>query len=106
MNMARPISESEYESRWDAESLAKAEEIKSDPARYQKAQNAAVKMAEEKRKELSGINRVANSSKSRKTTPKSPANRINASGVKSKVANRSKKQLNKGANVFNVFGKV
>lgn len=97
MNTNRPISDREYEARWDAESLAKAEEIKADPSRLTAAENAARKIAEEKQKELTGINRVANRGKAPKTAQQSTQNRINTPKIKPKPGKTSG---------FNVFKKI
>lgn len=101
--MERPISDQEYRARWDAESLAKAEEIKADPVRFSRAKNAAVKIAEEKRKELTGINRVAKGAKTSKTTQESTQNRIIIPNVKPKTVKRPGKRPGTG---FNVFKKI
>lgn len=70
--MPRAISDKEYEARWDAESLAKAEEIKADPSRLTAAQEAARKMAEEQRKNLKAINKVARPSRQGRTAGTRP----------------------------------
>jgi len=97
--MNRPISDKEFEARWDAESLAKAEEIKADPNRLRAAQGAATQMAEEKRKELTGINRVANKAKAKGTARKSPSVAQSAPKTKPKTVKRQ-------PNGFNVFKNI
>ena len=89
------LSEKEWQARYDAKSLALAEEIKADSVRYNAAQNAAVKVAEEKRKELDGINRVAKRKNLKETAQKTPLstenNRVKELVKESNVAERSNK---------------
>jgi len=96
----RPISDKEWEARWDAESLAKAEEINADPSRKTAAETAARKIAEEKQKELSGINRVANRGKGRETAEQSTQNRIITPSSKPKTAKKGAAPKTPGFNVF------
>jgi len=57
--------------RWDAQTLAEAEVIKSNPARLSAAQGAAAQLANQKREEATAMNKVAkkktNGSTSRRT---------------------------------------
>ena len=48
-----------YQAEWDAQSLADAEKIKSDPKRYANAQHAAVRLAEEEREKAKAMSKVA-----------------------------------------------
>lgn len=101
MSRSRPLTDKEWDARWDAESLAKAEEIKADPSRLNAAESAALKIAEEKQKELTGINRVANRGKGRETAQGSTQNRIITPNKKPKAVERRK-----SSNGFNVFQKI
>jgi hypothetical protein len=101
MSIDRPISEKEWQARYDAESLAKAEEIKADPGRLNAAQTAAVKIAEEKAKELTGINRVAKTVKTRKNNTESTPNGVKAPSGKPKTVKRAKK-----GGSYNVFQRI
>jgi len=98
----QPISDREYEARWDAKSLAKAEEIKADPARLRRAQSAAVRIAQEKQKELTGIKSVAKRANSSETTRKAPISSKNVT----KKESRSSKRPGKTGPGFNVFQKI
>lgn len=62
--MEQPISEKDYRSRWDAETLAGAKEIEADPARLAKALTAATKLAEEDSKKARHMRQVAGRKKS------------------------------------------
>ena len=54
-----PKTDADYEAKWDAETLAKAELIKNDASRLEKAQVAAGKIAEQEREEANAMARVA-----------------------------------------------
>ena len=54
-----PKTDAEYEAKWDAETLAKADLIKKNPARLSKAQDAAAKIADQEREEANAMSRVA-----------------------------------------------
>ncbi len=49
----------DYEARWDAETLARAEAIKMDKTRYAKAVKEAKKMTKERINEVTGMAKVA-----------------------------------------------
>ena len=104
------LSDKDYQARWDAESLATAETIKADPARLNKAQDAATKMAEEKRKELNGINRVANRAKRSKTAQKPTSKTINKTKARPKAYKAQPKPqqptVTGNGSGFNVFKKI
>jgi len=53
------VIDEKYQSEWDAQSLAEAEKIKNDPKRYEKAQQAAVRLAEEEREKAKAMTKVA-----------------------------------------------
>jgi hypothetical protein len=59
MSAETPMSEKEWEATWDAETLARAEEIKSDKPRLNAAQKAALTMTEKKREEAAAMAKVA-----------------------------------------------
>jgi len=54
-----PTSDKEWEARYDAETLARAEEIKNDPTRLAAAQKQAAKMTEAKVEEAKAMAKVA-----------------------------------------------
>ena len=54
-----PRTDAEFEAKWDAETLAKADLIKKNPGRLEKAQVAAGKIAEQEREEANAMSRVA-----------------------------------------------
>jgi hypothetical protein len=56
---AIPRSEKEWEAQYDAETLARAEVIKSDQARFDSAKVAAGKIAEREREEARAMQKVA-----------------------------------------------
>lgn len=87
------ISDDDYKSQWDAETLAEAENIKSDPNRLTKAKDAAAKMAEEQQEKTKNLKKVAR--KSRQNT-RSDLNGAATSGSKAP----------KTGNGFNVFKRV
>lgn len=99
MSIAQPVSEMEWQARYDAESLAKAEEISADPLRLSAAQAAAVKIAEERKKEAVAINRVASRANRRESARKTPAKAVIVPKNKPKTAKKAK-------NGFNVFQKI
>jgi hypothetical protein len=53
------MSDKEYEATWDAETLARAEEIKLDAPRLTAAKKAAATMTEKKREEAKAMAKVA-----------------------------------------------
>lgn len=53
------IMESDWRAESDAETLVQAEEIKSDKIRFAKAQNAAAKMAAERKERVDMLSKVA-----------------------------------------------
>lgn len=57
--LEQPKSNDDYQAEWDAQSLAEAEKIKGDPARLEKAQTAAVRLAEEEREKANAMRKVA-----------------------------------------------
>lgn len=57
---ATPKTEKEWEARYDAETLARAEVIKKDPQRLAAAQEQAGKMAEAETEEARALRKVAN----------------------------------------------
>lgn len=59
MSFASPVSDKEWRARDDADTLARAEEIKGDEPRLKTAQAAATKMAEDKREEAAAMTKVA-----------------------------------------------
>jgi hypothetical protein len=59
MSAEVPMSEKEWEAHYDAETLARAEEIKSDEARLSAAQTQAAKMTEKKQEEAAAMAKVA-----------------------------------------------
>jgi len=81
-----------YQAEWDAQSLADAEKIKSDPKRYANAQHAAVRLAEEEREKAKAMSKVAGS----KRIPGR-----GSGGSKSKPEQKEVKKIG-----FNVFEKI
>jgi hypothetical protein len=59
MMVESPISEKEWQSRYDADTLSNAEIIKADQDRLNAAQAAAKKMADEKAEEKVAMDKVA-----------------------------------------------
>lgn len=57
--MVGPIAEAEWEAQDDARSLARAEQIKADPARLKAAQEAAKKLVKERREDIAAFSKVA-----------------------------------------------
>ena len=102
---AQLISDRDWEARYDAESLAKAEEIKADPSRLNAAETMARKIAEEKEKELTGLNRVANRGKAKRTAQESTQNRTNVPKNKPKPIKKTG-TAPKASTRFNVFKKI
>jgi len=48
-----------YQARWDAETLAQAEEVKSDPKRLASAKKKAAALAEEQAKQVKTMKKIA-----------------------------------------------
>ena len=59
MSLTNPQTDQEYQSRWEAETLAQAETIKDDPSRLQSAQAAAKVIADEKDKDQKSMCKIA-----------------------------------------------
>jgi len=59
LSFASPVSDKEWRARDDADTLARAEEIKADKTRLDTAQAAATKMAEDKAEEAAAMRKVA-----------------------------------------------
>jgi len=59
LSYANPVSDKEWRARDDADTLARAEEIKDDEARLATAKAAATKMAEDKAEEAEAMRKVA-----------------------------------------------
>lgn len=78
MNGEVPMSDKELEATWDAETLARAEEIKLDKSRHTAAQKAAATMTEKKREEAKAMAKVAGkegrAGGGRQTPPANPFN--------------------------------
>ena len=55
----RPISKNDYQSEWDADTLAKAEEIKADRPRLKRAITKAKGLKTQKEKELRNIKKIS-----------------------------------------------
>jgi len=83
-----------YQAEWDAQSLADAEKIKSDPKRYANAQHAAVRLAEEEREKAKAMSKVAGR-KSRE---------IEMKDLRHRPATKEERDSKKSE--FNVFEKI
>jgi hypothetical protein len=59
MSTPEPVTDKEWRSRWDAQTLSEAEVIKADQARLDAAQVAAAKLAEDKGEEKRALDKVA-----------------------------------------------
>jgi len=59
MSIASPKTDKEYEARWDAETLANAENIKADKPRLSAAQAAARAIVDERAKDAQSMQKVA-----------------------------------------------
>ena len=81
-----PKTEKEWQARYDAETLARAEVIKQDKSRLEAAQKAASEMAEDERKEANALSKVA--------------------GKKSRKSPDGVKQKSSTVGTFNVFQKI
>ena len=55
----QPISNDDWRARDDATTLARAEKIKSDPGRLEKARLQAAKLLEEEKRDISNLRKVA-----------------------------------------------
>lgn len=53
------LDESDHEARWDAETLARAELIKADEARYKKAKDWAAVLTQKEQDEAKAMQKVA-----------------------------------------------
>ncbi len=90
----RPLTNAEWQARDDANGLAHAEEIKNDPARYQRAQQAMNKMVEEKEDEIRGMKKAAGK------PSRTPVD-IDKSGIiGAKAVEKTRKKVTNGHNVF------
>jgi len=69
MSMAEPVSDKEYQARWDAETLAQAESIKDDPSRLTAAQSAAKALADKQSEDAKSMRKVAGKSANRDPAP-------------------------------------
>jgi hypothetical protein len=79
-DVAYPKTDAEWRARSDAEALARANIIKSDPVRLEKAQVEAAKMAEHDREEANAMSRVAGKKKSSGTSKPSSVKRATGTG--------------------------
>jgi len=91
----RDVSEKEYRARWDAETLAQAKEIESDPNRLAQAKTAAQQMADDEAKKTKHLRQVAG---------RSP--RSQQAGNPKPRTNRQSTRKGQGANPYNVFQKI
>lgn len=64
-----PSTDKEWQAQDDARALARADVIKNDPARLEKAQAQAAKMAEHDRQEANAMSKVARKKKSSAKRP-------------------------------------
>lgn len=94
--MAIAIENNDYQSQWDAETLAEAENIKNDPNRLDKAKGAATKMAEEQQEKTKNLKKIARPIRNRQNSGSGPTG---ASG--SKTSRRGN-----GGNKHNVFKRI
>jgi hypothetical protein len=58
----RPLSDMDYEAKWDAQTLAQAETIRADPNRLNNAKTAAQRMASEQEENAKAMKKVAGKS--------------------------------------------
>lgn len=63
MMAEQPMTDKEWEAHYDAETLARAEAIKNDPARLAAAQKQAAKITAEKKEEAEAMAKVAGKQK-------------------------------------------
>lgn len=98
-NMAM-IENNDYQSTWDAETLAEAENIKSDPNRLASAKTAADKMAKEQQEKTKNLRKVARPQRNQQNSGSGPAG---ASGSQPPKTNR---QSQRNGNGFNVFKRI
>jgi PAB1-binding protein PBP1 len=91
------INEERWQAEYDAQTLAEAEKIKSDPARHDRAKTAAQRMVEEKAEEAKAMRKVARKrgSGGGSTRPSAPTRPQNSGGSPGSKVGK-----------FNVFKKI